>query len=1432
MNNKAKIIVFFLVGMLLEGSVMAHKERDTIGVGERIRFVENKTQWQQHVRYKVAMANNTVFFHNDGYTVFLSDPKNPTGKNPEVDKNRNKTYRYHAYRVVLVDADTMQVTINPKDKEEYYENYFIGKDPSRWSSHVGVYAGISYSDIYPNVDMNVYGNSRGLKYEMVVRPGGMPRRIKMRYDGVDGLSLRNGSVLIKTSISDVMELKPYAYQMVDGKEVAVECSYVLDRQNRMVTFRVGDYNTKLPLVIDPQLIFSTYTGSAADNWGTTATYDLNRNTYSSGVVFGVGYPCHLGAMDTTFNGNADLGIFKLNADGSQRLYATYLGGSQADMPHSMYVNEFNELVVMGTTGSSNFPTTPTAYDTSFNGGTVINYLGINGTQAHISYPNGSDIFVSRLSTDGTQLAASTYIGGAGNDGLNYKRSFSNSNYNIIFDGNDSLYCNYGDGARGELITDDMNNIYVGSCSFSYNFPLTPGSFQTSYGGGQDGVVFKLDYNLSNLLWSSYIGGSGDDAVYSIDTDSEYNLIVSGGTNSANFPTTVNAYQPTFAGGGADCFVAKINYGGSQLLASTFYGSDSNEQAYFVRLSNNNDIHIFGQTRAGGNTMIYNALYNTPGSGQLLAKFTPNLDTLVWSTVFGTGGSRPNISPTAFEVDICGRVYCAGWGRDFCGYNINGQNIPWNTYGTAGMQTSLNAIQSSTDGQDFYIISIAGDASAVEYATFFGELHLSAADAGGDHVDGGTSRFDRMGTLYQSVCASCGGAQDFPTTAGSWDTVNRSTNCNNGIFKLNIHDDFPVADFITPTVGCAPDTIDFENVGRGTSFYWDFGDSTYSAEQNPTHIYATPGIYTVTLIATMANGCSTGDTLRKDLVVLGDTTYFLDTVYTCPNLPVQIGIQPVAGYTYHWVGHAVSDSSVANPFITVSEPTTLTLLANNGVCTDTMVQHVCFRNLQLDIVCDSSSCANPLLFSAITGNDDIVSYQWSTNPNFTDTLNTNTQLPDVYIYIDTASYFYLRIESAQGCSAVDSIYADFELIRVAVDVKEPSCPNSCDAFAMAEVFNGTAPYTYTWTNLSDGTELSDGDTAAMLCPGQYYVLVADAYGCEANYNFSIANPQPPQVSKEVVHAPCDDVCTGSIAIDMLDYEGVCSYLWPDDNSTSPSRTNLCEGIYIAQITYDSVCVIYDTTAIEHTTNLKLNQSVSPVCDMTDCDGSATITINGGMEPYSFQWSNGATGSTADGLCEGVYTVTSTDSQGCKVTDTVHVWKVHTFDTMEVWAERYTIFRGQSTRLNATAIDGVSYNWLPAESLETPHSYTTIATPDDTTIYYMNAVDQNHCRYTDTVKVNCINLICGQPNLVIPNAFSPNDDGVNDKMCFRGEWIREFHIAIFSRWGEKVFETYDINECWDGRYDGKKCQSGVYMYTCDIVCEDNQAGTFKGDVTIIQ
>ncbi|MBO4740853.1 MAG: PKD domain-containing protein, partial [Bacteroidales bacterium] len=546
----------------------------------------------------------------------------------------------------------------------------------------------------------------------------------------------------------------------------------------------------------------------------------------------------------TLAGNADIGVIKLDPNGSQRVYATYIGGTYADMPHSLYVNEFDELVILGTTGSSNFPTTPNAFSRVFSGGTSTTYLG----SGVINFPQGSDIFVCRLNASGTRLGASTFIGGTANDGLNYKQSFS-SNNNIVMLGNDSLYYNYGDGARGELITDDLNNVYVASCTFSNNFPTTAGVFQPTSGGQQEGVVFKLDYNLSNLLWSSYIGGSNDDAAYSIDTDDEYNILVCGGTISTDFPYTSNAYDTAYNGGTADAFITKISSDGSRIMGSTFFGSPAYDQAYFVRTGKQNHVFVFGQTKASGSTLIHNATYNVPNSGQFLARFGENLDTLIWSTVFGTGSGVPNISPTAFAADVCNRVYAAGWGRIFCGYYLNGQIQPWNTNGTWGMQVSPGAIQASTDGQDFYVICLTETASAMDYATFFGEAHNNNnQNTGHDHVDGGTSRFDKMATLYQSVCASCGGCQGFPTTPNALSASNNSSNCNNGIFRLNVHNDFPVADFIRPSVGCAPDTVQFINTGFGTSYRWFFGDGTWSNDTNPVHIYTQPGVYYVKLVA--------------------------------------------------------------------------------------------------------------------------------------------------------------------------------------------------------------------------------------------------------------------------------------------------------------------------------------------------------------------------------------------------------------------------------------------------------------------------------------------------------------------------------------------------------------------------------------------------------
>ena len=1418
MNRIVALCLLLIATLLSATPLYARNARDTLSVGGRMHFTENKGQWESNILFKSVMSNADLFMERNCFTILLSDPKNPKGKPYLNDKNTNKEYRFHAYRVNFVNAKADSIV--GQDKEDTYENYFIGNDPKHWASEVHLFQTVEYHNIYPKTDLKVYSAEGALKYDFVLHPGASPKKICLSYDGTDGLRTQNGNLIIKTSVLDIVELEPYAYQIIDGKEVEVKCSYRL--KGNAVTFDLGDYDASKPLVIDPMLIFSTYTGSVADNWGTTAAFDSHKNTYSAGLVFGNGYPTTLGAFQTTSAGNADIGVIKLDATGAQRVYATYIGGTYADMPHSLYVNEFDELVILGTTGSPNFPTTTSAYSRTFSGGSSVTYLGTGV----INFPSGSDIFVCRLNATGTRLGASTYIGGTGNDGLNYKQRFSSSN-DIVMLGNDSLYYNYGDGARGELITDDLNNVYVASCTFSSNFPTTPGSFQPTAGGAQDGVVFKLDYNLSNLLWSSYIGGSNDDAAYSIDTDDEYNILVCGGTNSNDYLVTANAYNMSYNGGSADAFIAKISSNGTQLMGSTFFGSPAYDQAYFVRTGKQNHVFVFGQTKASGNTLIHNAQYNVPNSGQFLARFGADLDTLIWSTVFGTGSGVPNISPTAFAADVCNRVYAAGWGRIFCGYYLAGQIQPWNTNGTWGMQVSPGAIQSSTDGQDFYVICITETANAMDYATFFGESHTgSNANSGHDHVDGGTSRFDKMATLYQSVCASCGGCQGFPTTPSALSSSNNSSNCNNGIFRMNVHNDFPVADFIRPPVGCFPDTVTFINTGFGTSFRWYFGDGGTSTAQNPTHIYTQPGIYNVMLVAYLENGCHSTDSIVKQIMILGHQQPF-DTVQTCPGNQIRIGQNPQMGCTYHWISGNVSDSTIANPYTTVYNDTVLYCVVSNGACTDTIPQNIIMSPINMSLYRDTSDCTSPILISTITQSHGYYFYHFSSNRYFTDTLNPNTmRSPNAYVNITGPQYFYVKVYDTNGCFSIDSVFVNFVSIAMPVVFQDPLCPGSCDGFASVSLNNATPPFDIRW---STGNRT---DTAIYnLCQGNYSIRVMDSKGCSVTQNFTLVDPQGPVVTKAVGHTNCAASCNGYI-LDTITGPSQYVFEWLDAPIYAPERHNLCIGTYILKITDSNGCEYFDTTQIVELPPYTDTALVKATCKDL-CSGEIDVTPIGGVSPYTYSWSHGANTSFIDSLCSGTYSLVITDSVNCSITDTFFVDVYSVFDSMRVWADDTVVFRGNTTRLYVTPVQGATYHWdATSGSLGSPNSPTTTAGPNDSTWYYVTVIDSLGCEYRDSLFMPCIDVICGRPNVFIPNAFSPNGDGQNDQLCFKGEWIVSFHIAIFSRWGEKVFETNDINECWDGTYKGRKCQSGVYMYTCDIECEGHQNTYFKGDVTIIK
>ena len=1397
----------------------ARNSRDTLGTGRMIIFSENLGQWEEQVLFRSQMRATTLFVERDCFTFVVQHPDNASLHHPRRadDSDRHRT---HAYRIRFEGSNATKV--EGTERETWYENYFYGNDPSRWVSKAGVFQSVVYHDLYNGIDMKVYAASNAMKYDFIVYPGANVADITIGYEGVDGIKLRDGNIVVSTSVLDIVELRPYAYQFVNGEQKEVACSYRL--KGNQITFNIGKHDTTQTLIIDPYLYFSTYTGSTADNWGTTGCYDSYKNTYTSGLVFGSGYPASLGAYDGSYNGNADIGIFKFDTTGSQRLYATYLGGSNADMPHSMFVNSLDELVIFGTTGSANFPVTPNAYDTSFNGGPLLRYEG----SSSINFPNGVDIFVCRLSENGEQLQASTYVGGSDNDGLNYRNSFD---YNTIMIGNDSLYFNYGDGARGEIITDDLNNVYVGSTTFSSDFPVTPGCVQAINNGNQDGVVFKIDYNLSHMIWSTYLGGIKDDAIYSIDCDNEYNVVVTGGTNSFNFPTLSNAYRRYYNGGSADGFVAKISYYGKTLMASTYYGSNTYDQSYFVRCGKSGDIFLFGQTKASGSTLIRNANYSTPNSGQFLVRLKPNLDSLVWSTVFGDGSGQPRISPTAFAVDICNRLYLSGWGRIFLGLTWNGTNYPWNTGGTTNMPITSDAYQSTTDGQDFYLMSIDMDANNLVYATHFGEQHDPSGGYyhGGDHVDGGTSRFDRLGTLYQSVCASCSAGDEFPVTSGAYSHHNNSNNCNNAVFRFNLTADFPVAEFNYSRSGCDPTTITFHNTGRGESYLWDFGDGTTSTAANPTHNYSAAGFYIVRLVAYMSSGCHITDTTQKTITILAGTNVpTMDTLSTCPGTAIQIGVHPELGLTYQWLLGAVSDSNIANPLTDQPGVYQLYISSGNG-CSKLVEQVVVAGQTESTIIGDSTLCSIPDTLRLVAYGPN-PTYLWSSNREISDTLNRDLTDGTLSFTPVDGQWLYTRVVDALGCYKNDSIQVHFYNIVDSLKITPSSCPGECNGqVCVIHSANAALPIQYNWTYWGNGW--NNANCCAQFCEGDYTVLVRDNNGCLVSNNYTITNPEPPTIEATIQHIPCLESCTGSISVTVTG-SSLYSLLWLDDSSTAATRSDLCPGVYHLQISDTNGCLFYDTIEVLDNFDMVLSITKERNCCPSQCSGSATAQVNGGTAPYSYTWSSGEEGATASSLCAGWALVVAVDANGCTVSDSIEIDVQHSFDSIEVWADDEYVFKGHSTTLHVTEIEDGEYWWSPSTMVDNPSSPHPTATLEDTTTFVVVVTDSIGCTYTDSVRVACISVDCGKPNIFIPNAFTPNDDGKNDMLCFSGEWVSEFHIAIFTRWGEKVYESDNMSECWDGRYRNNWCMAGVYVYHCRIVCADGQVSQFKGDITLIR
>jgi hypothetical protein len=616
-----------------------------------------------------------------GYTVFLASDEAVLALQPSATASAGKGEKPAVVRLKLVGAGR-SARVSGEGELPGRSNYFVGNDPQRWHTNIPTYAQVRYRSVYRGIDLVYYGRQGQLEYDFVVAPGAEARAIGFEIVGAEGVGrgpLRidpKGDLVIATDGGEVRFHRPQAYQTEGGLRRQVGARYRL-RGKREVGLEVAEYDRRRPLIIDPVLSYSTYLGGSGGDVAYGIAVDGSGSAYVVGTTGSRDFPL-TSAVQTTNYGIGDVFVAKLNPTGTGLIYSTYLGGGGQDTGTSIAIDSSGNAYIAGFTYSSYFPTTTGAFQPTYagdgdgfiaklsaTGSTLIyaSYIGgsdpdfaqavavdssgnayLTGSTRSTDFPvvnflqmgnvGASDAFVAKVSPSGTSLIYSTYLGGSGAD-------------------------------LGQAIAvDGSGNVYLAGYTYSSDFP-TQNAFQSSSAGGADVFVTGLNAAGTALIYSTYLGGSGQDRVFGMAMDAVGSVCITGDTQSTDFPTTSNASQRYNQGQG-DVFVSKLSPGGWGLVYSTLLGGsdidqgdavavDSLGNAYVTGFTRSADfptvnpfqkiLGIFGASSCGGTTCTDAFALKLRSSGQL-----------VYSTYLGGSGTE---SGWAIAAGSSGEAYLAG-----------------------------------------------------------------------------------------------------------------------------------------------------------------------------------------------------------------------------------------------------------------------------------------------------------------------------------------------------------------------------------------------------------------------------------------------------------------------------------------------------------------------------------------------------------------------------------------------------------------------------------------------------------------------------------------------------------------------------------------------------------------------------------------------------
>jgi gliding motility-associated-like protein len=878
------------------------KQAGAHGQKDGMDFVANRGQWEGKVRYKVLLPTGLLQLSDSGFEYFLSsgpDLARIAGKMDIALPVDSERIRLHHYKVSLAGAN-IKVPYRALEQRPHYFNFFQGNDSSLWRGAVPAYGTLIREGVYPGISMKLYCPDGALKYDFNIDPYSDPSLIRLKFEGIRPELQANGDLLLPAFSGDVIEKKPYAYQVIKGRKVTVPCRYVLSGQELSFGFPEG-YRQDLPLVIDPELVFVTFSGAGDFSGGYFSfctTYDRNGNLYAAGNPVRILWspppiwPVTPGAFQANWTSIYEpmVCINKYSANGSQLLFSTYYGGAGPnDLPHSMIVNRQGELILAGSTGSFNLPVTPGCFDNTKSGGT--------------------DIFIAHFNSTATALIGATYIGGNIGNSVNGIDIFSTFGLTAAHQNKTSPI---------ELALDNQDNIWAVSNTSTIDFPVTSNAFQPTFGGGNcDGVIFALNPACNQMLYSSYIGGSNTDVAYAIQFNPQGKVVVCGGTKSSNFPSTSAAFMPSVPSAGNDWngFAGILDPQGGLLLHATYLGTEQDDQAVGLQLNAAGEIYVLGRTF--GNYPVSNGVFGMNNTDLFIQKLSADLSAALLATRLGNPiGAAAPFFPTGFLVDNCENTYVTGLTGNF--------QVP-----LANMPLTPNAFQSQAG--NFWFGVLKPDFSGLLFGTYFGRVHNPSQGINGDHTHVGSNHLDPSGILYQSLCVN---SNTYPgTTTQSWSQFNQNTVGQDIVsfkFAFNlagVHAGFELASGQADS-GCVPFPLAFNNNSTmATDYSWDFGDgSPLSHDNNPVHTYTQGGQFTVSLYAHNDTACITDDTSRFVITVFAPQVPDIqvsDTLVCAYNTTVQLHVHlnnPSAYNRFRWepasaiIGSDNDDTVIVNPLL--------------------------------------------------------------------------------------------------------------------------------------------------------------------------------------------------------------------------------------------------------------------------------------------------------------------------------------------------------------------------------------------------------------------------------------------------------------------------------------------------------------------------------------